>query len=120
MRRLDQVVRLCSRSLSAPGRTDLARVLLIVDGALALSNPVYAAFAERRHTGKWGRRLGFSNWVQSWREWNMERRMTENPPAAALLGWLERVLPGGSWEFRPIRAPGGGKPTPEDVEQMGG
>jgi hypothetical protein len=56
-----------SRSLSAPGRTDLARALLIVDGALALANPAYAAFAERRHTGKWGRRLGLPAWVQSWR-----------------------------------------------------
>jgi hypothetical protein len=65
---LDRAIRLCSRSLSAPGRrTDLARALLIVDGALVLSNPVYSAFAERRHTGKWGRRLGLPNWVQSWR-----------------------------------------------------
>jgi hypothetical protein len=64
---LDDLVRRCSRSLSAPGRTDLARALLIIDGALALSNPVYAAFAERRHTGRWGRRFGLSGWVQSWR-----------------------------------------------------
>jgi hypothetical protein len=64
---LDRFVRRCSRFLSAPGRADLARALLILDGALALSNPVYAAFAERRHTGKWGRRLGLSGWVQSWR-----------------------------------------------------
>ena len=67
MNLLDRVVRRCSRSLSAPGRTDLARALLIVDGALSLSNPVYAAFAERRHSGKWGRNLGLSSWVQSWR-----------------------------------------------------
>ena len=64
---LDAIGRRCSRSLSAPGRLDLARALLIVDGTLALSNPVYAAFAERRHTGKWGRRLGWGSWVQSWR-----------------------------------------------------
>lgn len=64
---LDELGRRCSRYLSAPGQTNLARALLIVNGALALSNPVYSAFAERRHTGKWGRRLGLLTWVQTWR-----------------------------------------------------
>jgi hypothetical protein len=64
---LDHLARRCSRFLSAPERADLARALLILDGALALANPVYAAFAVRRHTGKWGRHLGLPAWVQSWR-----------------------------------------------------
>ena len=64
---LDDLVRRCSRALSTPERTDLARALLILDVALALTNPVYAGFAERRHTGRWGRRFGLSLWIQSWR-----------------------------------------------------
>ncbi len=54
-------------------------------------------------------------------EWAIERRTTETPPAAALLGWLVRaVIPGGAWEFRPIVAPGGEKATPEEVAQIDG
>jgi hypothetical protein len=64
---LDDLVRRCSRALSAPGRTDLARALLIADAALGLANPVYAAFAQRRHTGEWAPRFGLSGWVQGWR-----------------------------------------------------
>jgi hypothetical protein len=64
---LDDLVRRCSGSLSRPGRADLARALLIADAALSLSNPLYAAFAGRRHTGEWAPRLGLARWVQSWR-----------------------------------------------------
>jgi hypothetical protein len=54
-------------------------------------------------------------------EWNIERRTMENPPSAALLGWLERpAVPRVPWEFRPVAVPDAAKATQEELVQIEG